>query len=149
MREINFRAWHINERKMYEVKQIDFFFGLAEVQWWEPQPDGSKVLRFKTVTFTDFEDEDTGVVLEEKEVILMQYTGLKDKDGKEIYEGDIVRIITGEKGVIGKVVYNPQKTAFCVEAKGFETFSLGFLSIFFKVVVLGNMYENPELLKEV
>jgi uncharacterized phage protein (TIGR01671 family) len=76
-----------------------------------------------------------------------QYTGLKDKNGKEIYEDDIVRVITDKKCVIGEVVYIP--TAFCVKAKGFEIFSLGFLNNWFEIEVLGNIYENPELLKEV
>jgi uncharacterized phage protein (TIGR01671 family) len=84
----------------------------------------------------------------QEDFVLMQYTGLKDKNGKEIYEGDIVRVITDKKGVIGEVVYIPEETAFCVKAKGFETFPLGLLSNFFEIEVLGNIYENPELLEE-
>ncbi|MEW8963214.1 YopX family protein [Paraclostridium dentum] len=78
---------------------------------------------------------------------LMQYTGLKDKNEKEIYEADIVRVVTDEKGVIGEVVYIPEETAFCVKAKGFEIFPLGFLNNWFEIEVLGNIYENPELLE--
>ncbi len=83
-----------------------------------------------------------------KEVELMQYTGIRDKNGKEIYEADIVKVVTDKKGVIGEVVYIAEETAFCVKAKGFEIFPLGFLNNWFEIEVLGNIYENPELLEE-
>ena len=68
--------------------------------------------------------------------ILMQYTGLKDKNGKEIYEGDIVKWSNS----VNSGVY---------EIKWFRTgFSSNGLPLFNDdvVEVIGNIYENPELL---
>ena len=72
--------------------------------------------------------------------IVMQYTGLKDKNGREIFEGDIVR--TDEAGWIAKVVY--RRTSFvCIDNEGgFSTHCN-----WEKHEIIGNIYENPELLK--
>jgi len=71
---------------------------------------------------------------------LMQYTGLKDKDGKEIYEGDVVR--TNEAGWIAKVKWFEGKFV-CVDNKG--GFSGDLTSCLLEGEVIGNIYENPEL----
>lgn len=73
---------------------------------------------------------------------LMQYTGLKDKNGKEIYEGDVILVFEWNRKY--KVVF--ERGMF--KASGSTTFSLatatnGELSC----QVIGNIYENPELLK--
>ena len=82
-------------------------------------------------------------------VKIMQFTGLKDKNGKEIYEGDILTI---ERGLIGKKVsvicqvkWNVIEGSF--ELISIEDNSLGYMDELGVCEVVGNIYENPELLK--
>lgn len=71
---------------------------------------------------------------------LMQYTGLKDKNGKEIYEGDIIRLPIGE---LGNVIYFEPYAAFVGDSDGILTQ----LDLGADIEVIGNIYENPELLQ--
>lgn len=83
-------------------------------------------------------------------VIFMQFTGLMDKNGKEVYEGDVVRFgDLGEEGTgefeLGAVVY--EKAAFVLKrikpVKWIDWPS----EYFEDCEVVGNVYENPQLLK--
>jgi uncharacterized phage protein (TIGR01671 family) len=67
---------------------------------------------------------------------IMQFTGLKDKNGKEIYEGDIV-MLNGSK--VPKVM-EFRKGSFCLDYIYFGTEA-------YRMEVIGNIYENPELIK--
>lgn len=77
---------------------------------------------------------------------LMQYTGLKDKNGKEIYEGDVVRIDDLGIGIVdyeeGRFAMRRREERFCWPVYCRIDHSP------FVPEVIGNIYENPELLKE-
>jgi uncharacterized phage protein (TIGR01671 family) len=78
----------------------------------------------------------------QKNWVVMQFTGLLDKNGKEIYEGDIVRDELLKEKPIHEVVF--EKGIFRVKGVPNEVWLSAVPSSF---EVLGNIYENPELLK--
>ena len=93
-----------------------------------------------------------GSLREDSVYILMQYTGLKDKNGKEIYEGDII-FIKGETKLLdikGKVEYSNILAQFIITNTGNivnEAESLGDYEEE-DIEKIGNVYDNPELLEE-
>lgn len=79
-----------------------------------------------------------------QDVELMQYTGLKDKNGKEIYEGDVVEM-TANKTVM---TIEFRDAGFCFCTRGMNPTPLYRNGIgYCPCQVIGNIYENPELIK--
>ena len=82
-----------------------------------------------------------------------QFTGLYDKNDKEIYEGDIIAvngrqigyIVGGVRGYCYDVIYNPAKSN---GEKAWALYSVVTIDYPNKCEVIGNIYDNPELLKE-
>ena len=85
--------------------------------------------------------------------VLMQSTGLKDKNGKEIYEGDIVKFSDcDDDAYVTPVVWDKNYACFGVSFSGKYPISFDYLEEFYTelkdIEVVGNIYENPELLGE-
>ena len=74
---------------------------------------------------------------------VMQYTGLKDKNGVEVYEGDIVEHYQNTFDVY----YDESDAAFALGCGGYQEIRLCDVSNSL-IKVIGNIYENPELLKD-
>ena len=95
------------------------------------------------------------------EYILMQFTGLHDKNGKEIYEGDLLQW-SDEKGLASTVYFEVfYDDGNAVNSNGFKCYRThykgnrcgGYVPPFHhdsisKMIVIGNLYENPELLNQ-
>lgn len=127
-----FRAWDKKFKTMYEADDImSIDFGKSEIS--------VKTLFFDQLNHYDFDD-----------VVLMQSTGFRDKNGKEIFEGDILNIETDEENVRVEVSWDSKHALFVFESKKYnEKEALGELfednSYPFKII--GNIHTNPELLE--
>lgn len=124
MREIKFRAWHKEKKIMGEVLGIDILH--------------------KEIFFSNGDVDCCGFA-DLKYIELIQYTGLKDKNNKEIYEGDIVKLRANHG--IGVVKYYDEWGAFIVEYIKLRPLAVLGMNYYKEdIEVLGNIYENPELL---
>lgn len=115
-REIKFRAWEVNLKKMIDLHKL-------------------------TPLATTIETHDGLYLPFVENLILMQFTGLTDKNGKEIYEGDILQFeFKGKKEISVIKEHNHDGRGYC------WWMSLPFGQRPFEII--GNIYENPDLLKE-
>lgn len=134
MREIKFRAWDKIEKQMCPVTRVIF-----------RQPTGYDFINVRIKWNGKIIDQG-GFIGKDNTYILMQYIGAKDKNGVEIYEGDIIRHQSGKYGTDFEIKWSPILcgfTAMQIES-GHPSPHLnqGTMSYF---EVVGNIYENPEL----
>ena len=88
-----------------------------------------------------------------KQGTIGQFTGFQDKNEGEIYEDDIIQITTAINKYLFKVTWNEELGAWCLMMKGDTekgTKSLGECLYEYrnKIEVIGNIYDNPELMEE-
>lgn len=91
-----------------------------------------------------------GVSTDDDVFVLQQYTGLKDRNGKEIYEGDIIASFNkdNQKVFIGVVEY--RMASFWINGRAINMLYAADCNLLVgidKKEIIGNIYENPELLK--
>lgn len=87
--------------------------------------------------------------IEVKPEYLMQSTGLKDKNGVEIFEGDVLK--NTRNGKIRRVHWNPSCASFHLSKHGIEESKVEYWSLSnpqWSYEIIGNIYENPELLEQ-
>ena len=83
-----------------------------------------------------------------EDYIIQQYTGLKDKNEKEIYEGDLVNVNFRRCGKFNcKIVYEGPSFEFYVIPEEELSFPMSIRDIPIEIEIIGNIFENPELLK--
>ena len=85
-----------------------------------------------------------------KNVVLMQSTGLHDKHGVEIFQGDVVKIVYDGEPFTGVVVYDLGEADFKA-TNGHEDYGNNFqyLTVGESIEVIGDIHKNPELLEDV
>lgn len=128
MKDIKFRAFHKIHKYMFDdnVAMIDFL---------------NKTIQYNKIPLKDCE--------------LMQYTGLKDCEGKEIFEGDIVESKNNFYTTnIAEVRWLEKRASFYLIAKttgtdiiNKEPFESAYKMNSQKIKILGNIHQNPELLE--
>lgn len=91
------------------------------------------------------QDLQSGKIQFTNDCIWLQYTGVKDKNGEDIFEGDIV---LGDKGDRFVVFYDLGTASFSLEFLNNRKFRDSFLDDSEEYEIIGNIYETPELLEE-
>lgn len=119
MREIKYRAWYLDQELMCDVDGFDF-------------PNKQMIVYHHGF----YNGQETCGI---DDLPIMQYIGIKDKEEKEIYEGDIVEDKHGRRNIVRFL-----NGLFLIGNWNVH----GFINSFQEFKVVGNIYQTPELIKE-
>jgi uncharacterized phage protein (TIGR01671 family) len=136
MNNIHFRAWHKKDKRMCSVREINFKEETITADW-----DDDKKYRGGTY----FE-------MPIKYFVITQSTGIKDRSGEEIFEGDIL----DEEGFrpddrcYGEVYWDKDNGRWEIKTLNLKSKKNGFgiLADYMEKQIIGNIYENPKLVKK-
>ena len=141
MREILFRG-------KQEYKNKEWVFGNLHCEYGETDKNGQRKIDYRILGMRG----ECDYVLSET---VGQFTGLTDKNGKKIFEGDIVRVLGNQqvddwKNVDYVALIAFLDGGFCaidgtVEEHGFRRYALARMD--FSLEIIGNQFDNPELLE--
>lgn len=124
MREFKIKAWLKKEKKMVAIIGIDFNY--EYIRYTEDSNLFNE--NYKTAEFKDIE--------------LLQFTGLKDNGGQELYEADVIKFNDGIDDIYGLISYDDENGAYRVSYENI-TEHLSEREGDFEIV--GNIFENPDL----
>ena len=144
MRKIRFRAWHKGINKMlYPPLPIDSMLDArdSEGNHVEIEQKASETVNMPARMTWDGRCYVEGFL---QPLELMQLTGLKDKNGKEIFEGDIVRYSLNKESFVYTIEWVDFFSAFMLVSKD-DSYTMT-QSMSSAIELLGNIFENPELL---
>lgn len=156
MREIKFRAWDKQNKVMSTVYQIRY------PEWHKDRKVREKVEY--QLFCTHGRDDGKGfhdlssATFPEEQIELMQYVGIKDVAGNDIYEGDILAYDTEDGICIAEVVWtkdvDPNRDLSPILGPGYVLTNARHWRNYkeseegMELLILGNIYENPELLSK-
>ena len=127
MREFKMKAWLKKEKKMVAIIGIDFNYEYIRYT----EDDNLFNSDYKTAEFKDIE--------------LLQFSGVKDKAGQEVYEADVIKFNDGIDDIYGLISYDDEDGAYRVSYENI-TEHLSEREGDFEIV--GNIFENPDLHKQ-
>ena len=124
IQKIEFHAWDDIQKNIQKI----------EFRAWDK---ANKIMFYNIqngITFEDGSHCRFDEFLSRGRWIVMQYTGMKDKNGKKIFEGDVMKLMYKDKAHIAEVKYFDELGSFLVEGKGIR------LSLFSEDEIIGNIY---------
>ena len=124
MKEFKMKAWLKKENKMVSIIGID--------------------LNYQYIRYTDDGNlfKDDYKIAEFKDIELLQFTGVKDKAGQEVYEADVIKFNDGIDDIYGLISYDDEDAVYCVSYEN-VTEHLSNMAGDFEIV--GNIFQNPNL----
>jgi uncharacterized phage protein (TIGR01671 family) len=148
-REIKFRAWNVKKKRMFWPREFTFTPGGG---WWITEENLFRTEKGNSTgegdATNDFDRTDYVGDLNASNpdsCVLLQYTGLKDKHGREVYDGDLLSIRDWPNPA--QVKWSKEDAAFCIVTITGKWKPLSKTSLIQDYEIIGNIYENPELLK--
>ena len=124
MKEFKMKAWLKKENKMVSIIGID--------------------LNYQYIRYTDDGNlfKDDYKIAEFKDIELLQFTGVKDKAGQELYEADVIKFNDGIDDIYGLISYDDEDGTYRVS---YENITEHLLEREGDFEIVGNIFENPDL----
>ena len=124
MKEFKMKAWLKKEKKMVAIIGIDFNYEYIRYT----EDDNLFNENYKTAEFKNIE--------------LLQFTGLKDNGGQELYEADVIKFNDGIDDIYGLISYDDEDGTYRVS---YENITEHLLEREGDFEIVGNIFENPDL----
>lgn len=124
MKELKIKAWLKKEKKMVAIIGIDFNYEYIRYT----EDDNLFNSDYKTAEFKDIE--------------LLQFSGVKDKAGQELYEADVIKFNDGIDDIYGLISYDDEDGTYRVS---YENITEHLLEREGDFEIVGNIFENPDL----